>query len=169
MASENAIVAVSKSLVWLLAQGCPRQEFGLSEGDFVLVQAEDLARRRPQPGVSVLLHRVRLNIAQRDQSPRRRGLDDVPRALPLELHYVITPWAQNAELQQSLLGWVMHFFERCPSLGEDLLNQVWPGSFGPDESVPLIADAPESSTELLARAGVILPPSAALVARVLMS
>ncbi|HCX34726.1 MAG TPA: hypothetical protein DHV08_15035 [Rhodocyclaceae bacterium] len=169
MASENAISAVSRTLVWLLVQSGPGPEYGLSEADFVLVQADDLLRRRPQRGISVLLHRVSLNVVQRDQAPRRRGLENVPRSLPLELHYLIIPWAASAELQHGLLGWTLRFFERCASLGEDLLNQCSPGSFGPEESVPLLADPPEPALEAFVRAGLVLPPSAGLVARVLMS
>ncbi|GAB4177743.1 MAG: hypothetical protein OHK0026_05260 [Rhodocyclaceae bacterium] len=169
MASENAIAAVSKSLVWLLAQGGPGPEYGLAEADIALVQPDELLRRRPQRAITVLLHRVSLNVSQRDQTPRRRALEGGPRSLPLELHYLVTPWAASAELQHGLLGWTMRFFERCPSLSEDILNQVWPGSFGPEESVPLLADPPEPACEALARAGLVLPPSAGLVARILMS
>jgi hypothetical protein len=167
MATENAISAVSRSLVWLLAQGCPKKTFGLTERDFMLAQAVDLERKRPTRGLSVLLHRVTLNVSMRDQSSRRRVLETGPRALPVELHYLITPWAETAEVQQSLLGWVIRFFERCQSVSDDVLNQVVPGTFGTSETVQIVPDAIDGVESRLSVNGIMLPPSAYYVARLL--
>jgi len=169
MASENAIAAVSQSLVWLLAQGCPRRAFGLADADFVLVQASEIERKRPTRGISVLLYRVTVNVSMRDQAPRRRVLNTGPRSLPLELHYLITPWADSAESQQKLLGWVIRFLERCPAINDDVLNQTIPGAFSPGESVQLVADSLEYAGSTLNGLGPTLPPSAAYAARLLMS
>jgi hypothetical protein len=62
--------------------------------------------------------------------------------LPVDLFYLMTPWAKTAEMQHLLLGWAMRAIEDSPSLPPALLNAHFPDvrPFRNDETVDLIHD-----------------------------
>lgn len=94
-------------------------------------------------GISLFLYRVAVNLTQRNQ-PSRPSANGTPRkrALPLDLHYLLTPWAGTAERQQRLLGWAMRTLEDSPVLPAGFLNNHGPDPsvFRPDEGVELTFD-----------------------------
>src|SRR5207237_6560191 len=69
--------------------------------------------------------------------------------ISLDLHFLLTAWAQDASLQHSIAGWMMRALEDTPNLPSGLLNHRFGGSFHPDESVEI--GITELSTEELFR------------------
>lgn len=88
-----------------------------------IFQTEDFSAP-PTEGVSIYLYRVAINGTTRNLSPRT-GPDGrrYRPSLPLDLHYLITPWAKVATRQQELLGWAIRTLEDHPTLPTDLLNK----------------------------------------------
>ncbi len=64
---------------------------------------------------------------------------------------------------------MIRYLERCPTIGDDVLNRTTPGAFSPGETVQLVADSVEFAGSTLNGLGTTLPPSAAYAARLLMS
>lgn len=145
MANYLAIAAVAKTMLRLLEEQCPREEF-TSTPQFHLYQSHDFGTTLVVEGFSLMLYRVTLNGAR--ISAPRRGPDGVRRrpALPLDLHFLLTPWAAEAERQMRLLGWAMRFIEDNASLPANVLNHSLTrrerAAFYPDEAVELVCDPP---------------------------
>ncbi|GJH13053.1 hypothetical protein CBA19CS11_29465 [Caballeronia novacaledonica] len=129
----------------LIEEQCPRGEFTTAP-QFQLYQSHDFGRVNIGEGFSLMLYRVTINGA-RNQTPRR-GPDGLRRrpALPLDLHFLLTPWAGEAERQMRLLGWAMRFIEDNASIPANELNHSLTlrdrPAFNPDESVELYCDPP---------------------------
>src|SRR5215207_8918205 len=125
MATYRAIAAASAALRGLIRDRYPRGEFG--DGlDVELYQTRDFESPM-QDGLSVYLYRVAVNGTVRNRPPRR--LPDGRRlrpSLPLDLYYMITPWAQDVERQHRMLGWVMRMLEDTGALSAGHLNHYLP-------------------------------------------
>ncbi|MCY1022095.1 Pvc16 family protein [Pyxidicoccus sp. MSG2] len=141
MATYAAISAVGQGVLALLEQSCPKPEF---EGaKFRLYQASDFKAPMDE-GVSLFLYRVmpstvRRNLPGRVDSQGRR----TRRPLPLDLYYLLTPWAKTAVKQHRLLGWAMRQLEDTPTLTASFLNHYGTpetDTFLPEETVTLVYD-----------------------------
>jgi hypothetical protein len=141
MANYRAIAATSTALAGLLRDRYPRDEFGAGL-DVSLYQTRDFETPM-QEGFSVYLYRVAINGAVRNLTLRRTpdGRRLRP-SLPLDLHYVITPWAQDAERQHRMLGWAMRLMEDVSVLSAGHLNHYLPetDTFLAGEGVEMICD-----------------------------
>lgn len=98
------------------------------------------------PAVSIFLYRIELNRTMRAAWSGVASVDGRAR-LPLDLHYLITAWADNAEREHRLLGKVLECLEVLPSLTGPTL--VPAGEWEPDEAIQLVAE--ELGTETLLR------------------
>lgn len=141
MASYQAIAAASRAILGLLEDAFPKNEFD-TPAAFSLYHAGNY--ESPMPfGVSLYLYRVTVNGSVRNLPPRLApdGRRYRP-SLPLDLHYLITPWASDVEKQQRLLGWCMRVLEDTPILPAGLLNHLMPETevFRPNETIELICD-----------------------------
>jgi hypothetical protein len=70
----------------------------VAPADVILSTPDDFKAFTPlQPAVTVFLYHVALHGEMRN-APRRSGLNGVPRrpSLPLELRFLVTPWARRA-------------------------------------------------------------------------
>lgn len=145
MASHLAIAAVARTLLRLVEERCPRDEFP-STPTFQIYQSHDFGGQLVSEGFSLMLWRV--TIAAARNQPPRRGPDGILRrpALPLDLHFMLTPWAGEAERQLRLLGWALRFFEDNAVLDANQLNHSLTRRelpvFGPAETVELSLDPP---------------------------
>jgi hypothetical protein len=141
MANYRAIAAASTALAGLIRDHYPRDEFG-SGLDVQLYQMRDFESPM-QDGFSVCLYRVAVNGSVRNLTMRRApdGRNFRP-SLPLDLHYMITPWAQDAEMQHRMLGWVMRLMEDTGTLSAGHLNHYLSeaDTFAPHEALDLICD-----------------------------
>lgn len=124
----------------------------------VLVRSEDLeAPGQPTsaiqpPALSILMYRVDFN------KTTRAGWSAVGSVqgrayLPLDLHFLITAWAQNAEYEMRILGRAMQCLEQHASLSGPLL--VAAGGWSPADSVQVVME--ELSTEAVMRTFDSLP------------
>ena len=112
MASTQAIAAVSRTLLGLIEQNCPRNL--LISPKFELCTTAQLDKPIAE-GVSLCLYRVALNGLGRNLPPRRADDGSLCRpSLPVDLHFLITPWASNAEHELRILGRAMECLESNP-------------------------------------------------------
>src|SRR5579884_3236255 len=136
MASYRAIEAVSQAIIGLLKAAPPPPE--LAQFDIKLYRPGSFSEDAPDPGISLYLYRISVNTVRRTL-PRpadQNGYRHRP-ALPVDLHYLLTPWAAMAETQQMLLGWSMRALEDTPLLSSAVLN---PAVFLPDETIEIVSE-----------------------------
>ena len=142
MATWNGIAATTRAIVGLLDDAYPR-EFG--KLSIVPAHPSELAADKPiADGFTVCLYRVTTNGSLRNRPPRTApdGTRYRP-SLPIDLQYLITPWASDVEKQQRLLGWGMRCLEDNPVLSAGLLNRYLRevDVFRPDETVELVNES----------------------------
>ncbi len=141
MAKHQAIAATSNALLGLLRDRYPRDEFGTSL-DFQLYQSRDFETPMRE-GFSVFLYRVTINGTVRNMTLRRApdGRRFRP-SLPVDLHYLVTPWAEDGERQHRMLGWAMRFMEDLCVLTAGHLNHYVAETdiFAPNEGLEIICD-----------------------------
>jgi hypothetical protein len=143
MANYRAIAAVAKTVLRLIEEQCPRDEFS-GAPSFALYGSHDFTTPTLTEGFSLMLYRVTVN---RNQAARCRP-DGVKRrpALPVDLSFMLTPWAAETERQLRLLGWAMRFLEDNTVLPASVLNQSLSrrerAAFEPDEAIEIYCDPP---------------------------
>lgn len=141
MATYHAISAIGQAVVSLLKAARPQA--GFPTFDVRLFLAKDVQNVGDWEGISLFLYRVIVSGSRR-QMPAAIGPGSRPyrRPLPLDLFYLLTPWAKTAEMQHLLLAWAMRTIEDSLSLPASLLNAHFPNDrpFRPEESVELIHD-----------------------------
>jgi len=141
VATYHAISAISQAIVSLLKSARPATAF--PSIDVKLFQARDVQTAGDWEGLSLFLYRVPVSGSRR-QMPMTIGPGGRPLRppLPVDLYYMLTPWAKTAEMQHLLLGWAMRTIEDSPSLPPALLNAHFPDvrPFRSDETVELIHD-----------------------------
>ena len=140
MATHQAIAAVSLALKGLLDRGLPKEEF--PDAKIELLRPADFAGGMAE-GISLLLYRVSINGTQRNLPPRiaADGMRFRP-PLPIDLHYLLSAWADDADIQQSLLAWAVRVLEDTPRLSGSVINPFMaaPPAFRADESIELMCD-----------------------------
>jgi len=99
-----------------------------------------------RPALSIFLYRVDFNKSMRAAWAGVTYHDGMPH-LPLDLHFLMTPWGDNAEAEGSILGRAMQCLDSSPVLGGPLLHQS--GGWAPNEAIHLLMD--EISTEAVMR------------------
>jgi hypothetical protein len=141
MANYRAIAATAASLAGLIRDRYPREEFGTGL-EILLYQTRDFESPMLD-GFSIYLYRVAVNGTVRNRT-LRRALDGrrYRPSLPLDLYFMITPWAQNVETQLRMLGWVMRSMEDTGVLSAGHLNHYLRenDTFAPNEGLEIICD-----------------------------
>jgi hypothetical protein len=141
MARTQGIAAVSATLMGLLRDRYPREEFGPSLA-FELYQARNFDSPMKE-GIAICLWRVAPNTARRNFATRTDALGRRFRgSLPLDLFYLIVPYAEQAERQQRLLGWAMRAMHELGTLAPTQLNHYLAESdiFAEAESLDAVSD-----------------------------
>jgi hypothetical protein len=136
MADFRAIVAVCDAVLRLLQTSYQPEDFN-NDLEFKSCRAEDL-NQPVTAGVTLFLYRILHNGNHR--TPRGRiGVDGrrYRPQLPVDLHFLLTAWGEDASLQQTIAGWMMRTLEDTPILPAGLLNATAPGVFRPDEAVEI--------------------------------
>jgi hypothetical protein len=138
VATWNAIAATTRAILGLLEDSYPR-EFGKLA--FAPAHVNEFAGDKlPADGFTLCLYRLSINSSLRNLPPRT-GPDGVRYrpSLPVDLQYLLTPWAGDVEKQQRLLGWGMRQLEDNTILPAGLLNRFLkePDVFGANETVEL--------------------------------
>lgn len=160
MAGFASVAAVGRSLERLLSARFEEEEPVESRTTrAVVIRTEDLRAPAggtpqgvPSHAVTIYLYRVDLNQTMR-AAWSGVGSQDGRTYLPLDLHYLLTPWGDNAEFEHRILGRAMECLEATPVLTGPLLHAS--GGWAPGESVQLSVE--EMSTEALLRVFDCLP------------
>lgn len=128
----------------------------------VLIRSEDfsvLAQGRVEestalqpPAISVFCYRVDVNRTMRGPWSAVAHYEQRP-SLPLEMHFLLTPWAENAEYELRILGRALQCLEDTPILTGPTLDPA--GSWAPGDSVQVVMA--ELTTEELMRTFDSLP------------
>jgi hypothetical protein len=183
MAGFTGIAAVGKSIERMIARAfLERQPVPTKTAKAALIRTEDIADNKIKDqvgdyGLSILLYRVDFNKTMRAACSAISQADGRGH-LALDLHYLLTPWADNAEHQHMIMGRAMQVLERRPMLSGPLLYEpVLPASAeyadepqsASTDSIQILLE--EISTEALMRTFDSLPTdyhlSVPYVARVL--
>ena len=144
MAGYYAIAAVGKSIERLIAAAfAEREPVPSKSSKAALVRTEDMTDTAikdwiPDYGLSLMLLRVDFSKTMR-AAWSAAGYADGRGYLALDLHYLVTPWAANAEHQQMILGRSMQVLEETPVLSGPLI-------YVPALPSPAYDDEPGTST-----------------------
>jgi hypothetical protein len=136
MATYAAIASACDAIVRLLHLAWRPELFGNAALTFSVYRTRDFASPMDS-GVSLFLYRVLVNRGIRTPPS---GPGTRPAALPLDLHVLLTPWAEEAAMEQEILGWMMRTLADTPLVTAELLNARLPGVFAPDEALEVVAD-----------------------------
>ncbi|HEV7586509.1 MAG TPA: DUF4255 domain-containing protein [Longimicrobium sp.] len=160
MAGFDCIAATGKSLERLLTQAFQPPDNPLDIAatvKAVLIRTEDFehvgttSSVLQPPMLSIFLYRVDFNKAMRAGWSGVGSLDGRSH-LPLDLHFLLTAWAANAEYELRILGRAMQCLETYPSLSGPLLaGSTWAAG----DSVQMVLE--EISTEAVMRTFDSLP------------
>jgi len=144
LATYPAIAATGLAVVGLLKDAAAGTEFADLRID--LLQAGDFQAGPPMPeGLSLYAYRVAVNGARRNLPPSVGPDGRRYRApLPLDLHFLLSPWAKTAVRQLRIIGWAMRELQNVPVLPAGLLNHYGPehDTFRPAEAVELFCESP---------------------------
>ena len=145
MADFTAIASVGKSLERLLS-ACfidpttPVPAPG-STTKAVLARTEDFNNGGggpiAPPCLSIFLYRIDFNKTMR-AAWSAVGSQDGFGHLPLDLHYMLTPWASDPEIEHRIAGRAMQCLETTPILSGPLLTAA--GEWAPNEGVQLLLE-----------------------------
>lgn len=159
MANLNSIAAAGRSLERMLNQAFleapvpvpnrTTRAFLIRTEDFDQGSNNSIIQR---PALSIFLYRVDFNKTMR-AAWSGVSYHDGQAHLPLDLHFLITPWAGNAEDEHAILGRAMQCLDTTPILSGPLLHSS--GEWAPNEAVNLVMD--EISTEAVMRTFDSLP------------
>jgi len=144
MANHLAIAAVAKTILKMVEDHCPREEFA-SSPTFTLYGGNDFTSPQVTEGFSLLVWRIQPSAALRRSQPLREadGRKRLP-SLAVDLSILVTAWAAEPERQLRLTGWLMRFLEDNAIVPAALLNQSLSQrnvpAFKPDEAVELMLD-----------------------------
>jgi Pvc16 N-terminal domain len=159
MANANAIAAVGRSLERLLTARfaeAPVPVPGRTTRAF-LVRTEDFDPKATttviqRPALSIFLYRVDFNKTMR-AAWSAVGHQDGGSHLPVDLHFIMTAWAENAEHEHAILGRTMQYLDSVPVLSGPLLQQS--GEWTADEAIQMVLE--EIPTEAVMRTFDSLP------------
>lgn len=155
MPNVHAVHSVGHSLVTWLRNSYPRDLREVTECEFLLLSSGEMANKEERgPAVSLWLYRVTTNEHLRN-APRRADHPDARPPLYLDLHYLLTVWADNALAEHTLVTWAMDRLHRYPVLDASTLTPE--GGWVPGDLVQLLPE--EMSNEELLRLWDGLEPS----------
>jgi len=158
LAGFAAIAAAGKSIErFLNAAFTSVQPISGKTTHAVLVRTPDfdkdnVADKIGSPALSIYLYRADFNKTMR-ASWSAIGSQDGQAHLVLDLHFLLSAWADNAEFEHRIIGRAMQALETTPVLSGPLLESS--GAWAPAESVQLVLE--EISTEAIMRTFDSLP------------
>jgi len=158
MATFAGIAAAGTSIERLLNQAFGEDEpVSGKKTKAVLVRTTDfdpkaVASNIGSPALSIFFYRVDFNKTMRAAWSAVSSQDGRAR-LPLDLHFLISPWAENADSESRILGRAMECLETTPVLSGPLLHPE--GDWAPNETLQIVLE--DISTEAVMRTFDSLP------------
>jgi hypothetical protein len=139
MATYRAIKATCEAVVELLKQSWRQDMFTSDTLTFEVYNSDSFTDLTVTVGVTLFLYRVEINPVQRSlPAPPSATGQPRRRQLPVDLHFLLIPWAEEPDEQQEILGWMMRAVEDNPVLPSAFLNANAPGTFADNEVVELV-------------------------------
>lgn len=141
MARHQALAAIGAAVCGLILERYPRDEFNTLKAQ--LIQYSDIDKGLEGEGFAVLLWRVAINTQRRARGPRTDVFGNrFKPSLPVDLSFLVIPFAADAEKHLRMLGWIMRALEDAGTLSASQLNHYLDKSdiFAPDEDVELVCD-----------------------------
>lgn len=144
MANHLAIAATAKTILKMVEDHCPREEFAATP-TFTLYGSHDFGSPQVTEGFSLLVWRIQPSAALRKPQPLREadGRKRLP-SLAVDLSILVTAWAVEPERQLRLTGWLMRFLEDNAIVPAALLNQALTQrgvpAFKPDEAIEILLE-----------------------------
>jgi hypothetical protein len=137
VAGADAVRDVADTLVFLLRGGIP----SINPAAITVATPDefDALRDPAQPGITVFLYRIAVNPQMRN-NPRRVRADGavLPTPLPLELCFLVTPWAKDTRDELKLTGRILQVLYDHRELGAaDLAGASWEK----DDTVQLVLES----------------------------
>ena len=157
MADFSGVAAVSSSIVRYIDL-CFRDNQPVTTRNTIvrLLRTEDLDVKTSNlikaPTLGVFLYRVDYNKTMRAAWSAAASYDGTSH-LPLDLHYLLIPWGENADHEHRILGRVMQCMEETPILSGPLLDPITPWAV--NESIQICLE--DLSTEDVMRTFDSLP------------
>jgi hypothetical protein len=141
MADYRAIASVGKSLERLLSACFLEMPVPVDGSTTVatLARTEDFrdGGALTMPCLSIFLYRIDVNRTMRAAWSGVGSLDGTGH-LPLDLHYMLTPWASDPELEHRIVGRAMQCLESTPVLAGPLLTPG--GGWAPNETIQVVPE-----------------------------
>lgn len=157
MANIQAIHSVGHSIVTYLRNTYPAEAGGeeMPDCSFALLSSGEMADT-PQDTtrLTLYLYRVTINEHLRQQRPDRMSQEQLA-PLGLDLHFMLTAWASNAQDELLPLAWAMRQLYEHPILDASALSRE--AGWGSDEVIQIIPS--ELSTEDMMRIWDALEPA----------
>lgn len=124
MAGFGAVHSVGHSLITYLSDLYPQvPTTTLPTCDFQLVSSGQLTEFSPTGTViTAYLFRIGIDPRLRNTGSAARPGDPATRPLALELHYLLTAWADSPLAEQAVLSWVMLQLHQRPLLDRSILT-----------------------------------------------
>jgi hypothetical protein len=140
LAGIRGIHSVGDSIVTYLRNAYPPESAGvaLPACQFELVTGADFVGELDE-GTRITLWLHRITSDEHARHMRRPGVPaDGPAPLSLDLHYLLTAWAGNAQDEQITMAWAMRQLHLVPVFDLALLSPA--GGWGRDESVQIVPE-----------------------------
>lgn len=166
MVNFRAIHSVGESLITLLDNSYPSELSEAHPCQFRLLSSGELAGMDDSTCLSLYLYRVTFNEHLRNAS-RVNGFEDRKTPLAVDLHYLMTIWANSALAEHTILAWAMQQMHQNPVLDGSSLSPE-PG-WGADDVIQLIP-AELSNEDIMRIWDAVDPPyrlSVSYIARVI--
>jgi hypothetical protein len=137
VANHLAIVSVGDSLVTYLQNAFPQDLRDQFHCKFLVVSSNEINTQSQDFGtaVTLYLHRVTIDSRLRN-SVVRTGLNREVIPLSIDLHYLLTVWADKALAEQTILGWVMRELYTHEALSQSDLTPA--GGWSSDDVIQVI-------------------------------
>jgi hypothetical protein len=134
VASAGVVSEVSQTLVLRLKEGVP-----LVAGNVDLLIADDFDTYNKKPAVTVFLYHVAINGELRN-GPAKLFSDGTmsPPGLPIELRYLLTPWAATPDDTHKILGQILQSLSAFASMSRPQLEGT---SWEADDTVQLLPES----------------------------
>ena len=155
MANHRALHSVGHSVARFLSNTYPAELREEQDCQFLTVSSGQLAADEDiAPAITLYLHRVTLDPHVRNLGSRRDPTG-APTPLALDLHFLLTVWADNPVAEHTLFAWALRQLHLHPLLDVSSLSPE--AGWQPDEVIHLIPA--ELSNEDLMRIWDALVPS----------
>ena len=136
MAGYSGVYSVGESLTQYLRNIYPADLSAEHPCNFELAKSEDFSQGESFPANTVTFYLYRMSIDQYlHPSGANRQTPPDSRALPLDLHYMVSIWSDNKHTEQLLMTWVMAQLHWNPIL--DASNLMALGEWRRDETIQI--------------------------------